>query len=118
VLVTGGRTFDDAELLDAALDALHAEHGIDCIIHGLAQGADLMADHWAHARGIETFAIRADWKKYGSSAGPIRNGELLKQGKPDLVAAFPGGKGTRDMIRQADKAGVEVKTYPELGSRR
>lgn len=28
--------------------------------------------------------------------------------KPDLVVAFPGGPGTRDMISQAKKARVKV----------
>jgi hypothetical protein len=114
VLVTGGRSFDDAEMLDQALDALHRERPITCIIHGMAQGADTLADKWADWHSIEVFAIRPDWKRYGKSAGPIRNGELLKQGKPDLVAAFPGGRGTRDMMQQADRAGVPIKTYPVL----
>jgi hypothetical protein len=116
VLVTGGRSFDDADMLDAALDDLNAEFGISCVIHGLAQGADTLAGYWAHKRKIEVFAIRADWKRYGKDAGPIRNGDLLKKGRPDLVLAFPGGKGTRNMMQQADKAGVPIKNYPVLKS--
>ena len=115
VCVTGGRTFDDANLLNGVLDALHAERGVDCVIHGKAQGADMMADAWARNHGIKVFRRRANWVKYGMAAGPIRNGELLRLGRPDLVLAFPGGKGTADMMRQADKAGVPVKTYPEVG---
>lgn len=31
-----------------------------------------------------------------------------KTGKPDLVVAFPGGRGTADMVQRARAAGVEV----------
>jgi hypothetical protein len=34
---------------------------------------------------------------------------MLLEGKPDLVVAFPGGKGTADMVRRARKANVPVK---------
>jgi hypothetical protein len=33
---------------------------------------------------------------------------MLSQEKPDLVIAFPGGRGTRDLIRQAMRMGLEV----------
>jgi hypothetical protein len=32
----------------------------------------------------------------------------LDEGKPDLVVAFPGGGGTKDMVRRAVKAGVPI----------
>jgi hypothetical protein len=34
--------------------------------------------------------------------------QMLDEGKPDLVIAFPGGGGTADMMRRARAAGVEV----------
>jgi len=70
------------------------------IISGAAKGADQMA--------IEFDEYPADWKKYGKQAGPIRNQQMLDEGQPDLVVAFPGGSGTKDMIHRAKKAGVEV----------
>jgi hypothetical protein len=51
----------------------------------------------------------AQWKKHGRAAGPIRNQRMLDKGKPDLVVAFPGGRGTADMIRRAERAGVPVR---------
>jgi hypothetical protein len=41
-------------------------------------------------------------------AGPIRNQRMLVEGKPDLVVAFPGGKGTAGMVTLARNAGVDV----------
>ena len=45
--------------------------------------------------------------KYGRAAGPIRNQKRLEE-KPELVAAFPGGKGTADMVRKGKQASPEV----------
>jgi hypothetical protein len=41
--------------------------------------------------------------------GPIRNKPMLEEGKPDLVVAFPSGRGTANMMKQAREAGVPVR---------
>lgn len=78
------------------------------IIHGGAAGADKIADEWAMVNWCHIEEYKADWDKYGRSAGPIRNKRMLTEGKPDLVVAFPGGRGTMNMIKLAKEAGVEV----------
>lgn len=78
------------------------------IIHGGAEGADSFADKYAVVNWTELKIFKADWNKYGKSAGFIRNQQMLDEGKPDLVIAFPGGIGTADMVQRAKKAGVEV----------
>lgn len=108
VLVFGGRDFTDYEALCRALDVIHAERGFTQVIHGNAFGVDRLAGAWARERGIPVRKFPADWKRYGPSAGPIRNAEMLVEGQPDLGVAFPGGAGTRNMRRQAKKAGLEV----------
>lgn len=50
----------------------------------------------------------ADWGSLGKAAGPIRNSLMLTEANPSLVIAFPGGKGTADMISKARAAGVKV----------
>lgn len=108
VLVCGGRDFSDTEYAYKTLDALDDEYGIDVIIEGDARGADRIAGFWARKHRIDNLKFRANWDKYKNAAGPIRNQQMLDEGKPDLVVAFPGGTGTADMIRRAKKAGVEV----------
>jgi len=78
------------------------------IIHGGAKGADTLAGEYAAENDLEVMEFKADWNKYGRAAGPMRNQKMLVQGKPDLVIAFPGGKGTAHMIGLAKNAGVEV----------
>lgn len=50
----------------------------------------------------------ADWKRDGRGAGPIRNQRMIDEGKPHIVIAFPGGKGTADMVMRAEMAGIPV----------
>ena len=39
----------------------------------------------------------------------IRNQQMLAKSRPELVVAFPGGKGTTNMIGLANKAGIKVR---------
>lgn len=109
VLVCGGRDFDNFDYLCGVLDTLHKDTPITELIHGQARGADNQAAAWAARKDIPRRAFPADWTKHGKAAGPIRNKQMLADGKPDLVVAFRGGRGTANMIKQAEAAGVPVR---------
>ena len=105
VLVCGGRDFKDRNRLYAVLDGL--KPGV--IVHGGAKGADSLAGEWARDRGVEERVYPANWEKYGKTAGPIRNREMLCSEPIDTVVAFPGGSGTAHMVSLASaKEGVRV----------
>lgn len=108
ILVCGGRDYRDQEAVYRALDAVHAKRVVSCIIAGAASGADHLAYNWAKDRGVEVLEFPADWKTYGKAAGPIRNQQMLDEGQPDGVVAFPGGRGTNGMVDLAIKAGIRV----------
>ena len=108
VLVCGGREYNNADYMRKVLDDIHAATPITMLIYGMARGADDLAKMWAAARGIQRLGYPADWEKHGRAAVPMRNQEMLDKGKPDLVIAFPGGSGTRDMVSRAIKATVRV----------
>lgn len=107
VLVCGSRHFNDFGLLENVLKDLD----ITVLIEGEARGADLLARRYAEGRGIPVNAFPALWDKHGKAAGPIRNTQMLAEGKPDLVVAFrgPNSRGTKHMIEISQKAGVPVK---------
>jgi YspA, cpYpsA-related SLOG family len=107
VLVTGGRSFSNRSLLFAILDGLHDGHAFTTLIHGGASGADRLAGDWAASRGIPVEFHPADWQRYGRAAGPIRNQQMLAE-KPDMVVAFPGGRGTVDMVRRVRHAEIAL----------
>jgi len=118
ILVCGGRDFTDWVLLEQTLHEmlynLHKAFVTEIVfISGGARGADALAKDFAlslkHLNiGYEEYP--ADWDKHGKAAGSIRNQQMLDEGKPDLVVAFPtkNSRGTYDMIRRAKLAGVEV----------
>lgn len=103
VLVCGGRDYDDRAKVFAELDRLNPQF----IIHGNARGADALAHEWAIANRRHGVACPAHWARDGKRAGPLRNQRMLGH-LPDVVVAFPGGKGTADMVSRARKAGVKV----------
>ena len=112
LLVCGGRDFQDRELMTLLLSQIHAWRPIHRLVHEAAPGADTEANHWAITHGIPTDPYPANWTVHGNRAGPIRNARILRLGKPDLVLALPGGRGTRDMIRRARETGLKVLTTP------
>ena len=107
ILVCGGRDFKDRDLLYNSLLPYMNDTNLT-IIHGNASGADTLGRIWAEAFSHKVESYPADWNKYGKRAGYIRNVQMLNEGKPDLVIAFPGGKGTQMMINLAEAAGVPV----------
>lgn len=111
VLVCGGRGYKDRETVYWHLDAHHKRRPINLLVHGGATGADTLAGDWAYERGVPFNCYPADWKTHGRAAGPIRNQQMLDEARPDLVIAFPGTNGTRDMKWRAAKAGIEVIDY-------
>ncbi len=110
VLICGDRDWKDYESLERYIKALPPG---SVIINGRCRGVDNMARFLARQLGYETMDFPADWEGYGRSAGPIRNKQMLDEGKPELVVAFHDNlsesKGTADMIRQAKGWGVPVK---------
>lgn len=117
IIICGGRDFDRASTFNwlerNLMDELRHASGysdltIDRIIHGGCRGADEGADDWAKSENIGVVVCRADWKKHGKAAGPIRNRKMLEVHRPDYVVALPGGRGTENMIMLAQAVGVPV----------
>ena len=135
VLICGGRKFNDWEFFRDTLEKIALkrfprsepdQYGNFLyeviIISGGAKGADQMAIDWAIVNWCPFEEYKADWddmskpcfpkmkgtKVYNALAGLKRNQRMIDEGKPDLVIAFPGGNGTKDMISRANKSGIEV----------
>ena len=103
IIVCGGRDYKDGSTVARVLSALDLSDTV--IVHGAASGADDLAHSWCRTYGVYAERHPADWNAHGKAAGPIRNQQMLDAGA-DLVIAFPGGRGTDDMVRRARAAGV------------
>jgi hypothetical protein len=131
LLITGGRAFDDEVLVDRIL----RDERPDLVIHGCARtwveegddgisghyaGADHFASVWCGQHAVVECRFPADWSTHGPKAGPIRNTEEIRflealdfLGYDCKVVAFPGGDGTADTVKKAQKAQFEVRTITD-----
>lgn len=116
VLVTGGRDFLDRDQVHAWLDACHKRNKITHVIHGGCNlekdpehriGADAYAHEWCLGRGVQPVVCMANFAKHGPAGGPMRN-QLMADLQPNLVIAFPGGRGTASMVEIAREMNIQV----------
>lgn len=104
IVIGGCRAFTNyrlfCEYVDLCLARL-ARHGTICIISGHCSGTDKMGERYAAERGYEVEIYPADWERFGRSAGPIRNREMVDAA--DCVIAFWDGvsPGTASLIDYA-----------------
>jgi hypothetical protein len=121
VLVTGGRDFTDEAFINSILNRLNRLWGITCLVHGRARGVDYLCGQWAGLNNIkvkEYGVTKADYERFGARAPIIRNSTMLDNECPDIVVAFPGGNGTKDMTEKAIKDNRFVlEVHPTKGNR-
>lgn len=116
LLVTGSREWRDVAAIRWALTAVRRKW--DCradqivVVQGMAAGADQLARQVAIELGMRTEdhpVTRADWQRYGDSAGHRRNAVMVTAGARGCVA-FPLGpsRGTRGCMEMCQRAGIPV----------
>lgn len=131
VIVTGSRTWADAEFIHARLqEAFYPEgehYDLKHLIVGDARGADQIAREWVERQKItdhdiisKTFV--ADWEHHGRYAGPMRNGEMIRWVRTHTSAhtndtvtclAFhhQNSRGTADMLKRMKAAGFHGRRF-------
>lgn len=108
ILVCGGRDYSDYTFLSSVMDRVAEKYPNFTLVHGAARGADKLSEKWAIQVGLKNIeSYPADWNKYNKAAGHIRNKQMLDTGI-DVVIAFPGGRGTANMVKIAKEANVQV----------
>ena len=111
LIIAGSRTFTDYQRLCQVLAP--DRHRIAQVITGGARGADQLGYRWAWKHAIKHQLFRADWERFGKSAGLRRNHQMAQAG--DLLIAFWDGRsaGTAHMVqcmRQMGKPVVVIRT--------
>jgi len=111
IAFSGWRNFHDYDLLDKVIKDHIEKFGMFDTVHvGDAKGLDELVRNWASHHSIEYNVYYADWKKLGSSAGPIRNKKMLENA--EFLIAFPNeehGIGTQNTMKQAEDKNMPCK---------
>jgi len=115
IAISGDRYWSDREVIKKALSKYLLS--MEQLIVGDCRGADRIAAEVAQELGFpkEKIIIKiAEWGKYHSAAGCIRNQRIIDE-NPDVLLAFhdslPKSKGTRDCVSRARAAGAIVELY-------
>lgn len=106
LIIAGGRDYQFTVKDYEVLDQLKDELGVTQVVHGGANGADAAGKAWAQVKCIPSREFQAQWCTYGKAAGPVRNRKMAEYA--DALVAFPGGKGTANMVKVARELGLRV----------
>jgi hypothetical protein len=120
LLITGDRNWSNDQIIGAVLASLAHDYPDLVLIEGGANGADILSADIARYLGIKVLEFQAEWHKYGRGAGPIRNQQMLDEGKPTAVMAFHPSlkisRGTLDMVKRARRANLPVTWLDDKGN--
>ena len=96
LLVAGSRAFTDYQKLCQVLAP--ERHRIAQVLTGGARGADQLGYRWAWKHQVKHQLFRAEWERFGRSAGMRRNHQMAQAG--DMLVAFHvnNSPGTAHMI--------------------
>lgn len=109
VIIAGGRTFTDYELLKTEADRLLELQTDVEIVSGTARGADQLGERYANERNYPVARFQPDWNLHGKSAGYKRNAEMADYAD-GLIAFWDGeSKGTKHMIDLAHQKNIHVR---------
>lgn len=119
-VVCGGREYFNRENIYASLYTINQYYPCKLLIEGGARGPDTISGEWANGNKINHLRVPAQWDFYGSSAGSVRNMEMLCfmgiiDLRPDIVIAFPGNRGTQDMQNKSWLMDVPVLIVSDVG---
>lgn len=109
--ISGSRHYNNYEEFSQILYHFLHRNLLECIITGDATGADSLAEKFSIRNNIPIKIFRADWKKYGKSAGPIRNKEIISDATHLLAFPSKFGKGTQNTIDHAKNKGIPIYVY-------
>lgn len=112
ILICGDRNWTDERIIRRLLE--HQPSGT-VVIEGEGRGADRIAAKAATDLGLAVERYPAQWDQHGRRAGPIRNQQMLDEGRPTVVVGFhediATSKGTTHMLRIALGAGVPTYLF-------
>lgn len=91
VAVTGSQRFRDRDVIFRKLDEVRSRVGAHPmrVMHSGEGALDAEVQAWAQGAGVVCETWSADWDAHPKNAGYVRNEQLVGEGDPHLLIAFP-----------------------------
>ena len=109
VIIAGGRSFSDYNLLREVCDHMLQNQVEVEIVSGKARGADSLGEKYAKEKNYTIKEFPADWEKYKKSAGYIRNKEMAQYADAAIVFWDGKSKGSKHMIELSQEYNLKLK---------
>lgn len=111
LIIAGSRDLKLSEeqiftIIEEELDDLNVVPEI--IFSGNSGKVDLIGELYAITKGIPLRLFKADWDKYGTAAGPIRNQLMVNEADILLLIWDDISRGSRDIFKKAIKQKIKV----------
>ena len=100
VIIAGSRNMSQSKQKWIARAVELSGFDVTEVVCGLARGADTLGKLWAESVGIPVAEFPAEWDKYGKSAGPRRNTQMLEYADALIVFIWENSRGSANMLKQ------------------
>jgi len=115
--IVGSRKFFDCKFVKQCFLEVLKEESLDLnsdniiLISGGAIGVDTCAQEIAKEFGLTIVIVYPNWKRYGKSAGMIRNSKIVEYS--DIIIAIPKSDsvGTLDTIHKAKQSNKKLYQF-------
>lgn len=112
IIIAGSRTAPEEDKdISLKVTAIINQLGFENveIVSGGAKGADKFAENYAKEMLLPFKLFKAEWDKYGKSAGMIRNKQMAEYAT-HLILIWDGkSKGSANMKKEAEKQGLKIR---------
>lgn len=98
----------DQQLVNYTLHEFREKNGIEEIVCGGAYGADELGNLWAIDNNVPVRKFLPNWKKFGNSAGILRNKEMAEYADQAIVFWNGQSRGSKHMIEEMKKLNKPV----------
>lgn len=116
-IIAGSRTITNYEFFESIISKCPFKDKITIVLSGTCAGVDKLGEQWAKKNNIPIEQHPANWNRYGSSGGPIRNREMASRADAAIIIHKIDkngsvSKGTQSMKELAYEYGLKVYYVP------
>lgn len=111
-IIAGSRSIRDFGMVCRAIEA--SGFSVAEVVSGGAYGVDCLAERYARLHRIPVRRFLPDWSRFGRSAGPRRNQQMVDYAGEagQLIAVWDGrSRGTQHTIQMAQASGLSVFVF-------